>query len=146
MCAGIVISCSENESLTTLQALELKFPSSSESSARTSEKFETYKVMIKSTLPLVIISNDLTIVKAINSETGELSSVVVQTENGNLKELAGSRIAKAEPSIKRGYMYDGNDCFVWGTIVTASNGEVFFYAADTTTQLLMNRCGYSNVA
>ncbi|HEY9007087.1 MAG TPA: hypothetical protein VIM75_13195 [Ohtaekwangia sp.] len=137
-----VISCSDDETQERQRTLELRFPSLMNSNGLSTEGFESYTVMIESTSPLIITSTDLVAVNAINAETGELSSVITRKKDG-LKDYATSR---AEPSIRRGYMYDGNDCFVWGTIITASNGSVYFYPADSATQLLMNRCGYANVA
>jgi len=143
---GIIISCSEDETQTKINTLELKFPSLTTTNGRSSDDTQNYIVIIKSTSPLEIVSNELTVTKAVNAETGELSSVIIQNSPENLKASAASRTSQADPGIKRGYMYDGNDCFVWGTVITASNGSVYFYPADATTQLLMNRCGYANVA
>lgn len=140
------MSCSEDETQKQTRVLDLKFPSATEPNRRTSNDFEYYTVEIKSIEPLAIISNDLTVVKAIDQVTGKLCSVIVQKVNVDLKESATSRAPLPDPGIKKGYMYDGNDCFIWGTIVTTSSGRVYFYPSDSATQILMNRCGYSNVA
>jgi hypothetical protein len=140
------VSCTEDEAQKQTRILELKFPSIAGSNGRTSGNFENYTVTVKSTEPLVIISDDLIIVKVIDQVTGRLASVIVQKMKVDLKESTMSRAPLPDLGIRKGYMYDGNDCFIWGTIVTASNGNVYFYPSNSATQLLMNRCGYSNVA
>ena len=124
--------------------MDLAFPVSGGTNARSSYNFESFNIVISSTSPLVIVSNNLTVIQAKDSATGILASVIIQKRNVN--DSGTSRGRMADPGIERGYMYDGHDCFVYGTIVTADDGEVLFIPADIYTQLLMNRCGYSNVA
>jgi hypothetical protein len=144
--AGLAVSCSEDETRNDTIMLELKFPSTTEPNGKSYQNFGNYIVTIRSTEPLVIISNDLIVVKAVDQVTGKLSYVIVQKEKVNLEESSASRALLPDPGIRKGYMYDGKDCFIWGTIVTTSGGNVYFYPSNSATQLLMNRCGYSNVA
>lgn len=80
------MSCTEDEAQKQTRILELKFPSIAGSNGRTSGNLENYTVTVKSTEPLVIISDDLIIVKVIDQVTGRLASVIVQKMKVDLKE------------------------------------------------------------
>lgn len=82
------MSCSEDEIQKQTRVLDLKFPSATEPNRGTSNDFEYYTVEIKSIEPLVIISNDLTVGKAIDQVTGKLCSVIVQKLNVDLKRIS----------------------------------------------------------
>ena len=85
--------------------------------------------------PLLSQSEDLTVVEVINKDTGLNSFIIIKKEVENNKKF----------SVKPGYWYDGDDCFIYGTIVTGDNGGEIFIAADLATQSTMNVCGYRYV-
>ncbi|MEP7198057.1 MAG: hypothetical protein ABI851_16175 [Saprospiraceae bacterium] len=47
---------------------------------------------------------------------------------------------------RRGWRFDGNDCFIYGSYEDNNNGTWTFTPASYPTQSTMNRCGYANVA
>lgn len=136
------ISCSENEPQVKQRTLDLKFPAKGEAGGKTFDSFTNYNVLIRSLKPLVISSGDLKVVNVVNTETGELTSAIILNEDQEFE----SAIGKKAPTEERGYVYDGDDCFIYGTITTYSDGSKTFEPASYETQAVMNRCGYANVA
>lgn len=105
---------------------------------------ETLEANLISTKPLKIQSEDLVVKEAVNQETEQAGFVI--TLKASLKPTHSAKIGGPVGSIERGYWYDGYDCFVYGTIITANDGSQAFIPADVATQYLMNECGYANVA
>jgi len=143
-------SCSEKDNDTqTKQNVELKFEDK-ETTDQKAITFNTYQATILSTSPLKIESEDLEVIEVVHSITNEAVSVIVKKERLQRKSTRTSKVSKEDENcnhnIAKGYWYDENDCFVYGTIITADNCEQLFIPADKTTQLLMNDCGWSNVA
>ncbi|WP_418501398.1 hypothetical protein [Flagellimonas sp.] len=108
---------------------------------------KTYLVEIISISPLIIESDELEVIEVVNSVTGKISYAIIEKERN---KKAYKSTSKIEPGcisgIQNGYWYDGDDCFVYGTIVTDDNCNKLFIPSSPATQNLMNDCGWSNVA
>ncbi|RIV70495.1 hypothetical protein [Flagellimonas aequoris] len=144
----LINSCSPEDE-TNLQknmSISLKFESL-DTNLKSTNSVKTYSLKIISLSPLVIESNELEVIEVTNALTGNVSSVIV--ERKVQKSKTGPLSNKEQgctSSISNGYWYDGNDCFMYGTIVTDNNCNQLFIPADETTQILMNDCGWSDVA
>jgi hypothetical protein len=90
--------------------------------------------------PLVFVSNDLKVVKAIHSKTGKEVEclVIINNKSSNIS---------AKLWWEQGWVFDnGSNCWVYGTIYHWSDGSITFLEADAATQYLLNECGWDNVA
>jgi hypothetical protein len=141
---AIVLSCSKDEMQPKSKTLELNFSPLDNSNTRPSSS-EVYTLTIKSTAPLAIVSRDLTVIKVTDSQTGKSLDAIIQNKVLQ-KKLVNSKALRKAIASGRGYAYDGNDCLIYGTITLYDDGSATFTPADTLTQILMNRCGYANVA
>jgi len=131
--------------------IELKFDSDSKSGKNTIDgkntiNYKTYSATIISLSPLVIESEYLEVIEFMNSETNEMAYVIVEKQNDQKNLNLYGRIDGCTASIEKGYWYDGYDCFIYGTIVTDSNCNRAFIPSSVATQVLMNECGWSDVA
>ena len=89
-------------------------------------------------------SDELEVIEVMNSGTNQVPQAIVEKTYNKNKNSYSTRIG-CEGSIKRGYWYDGYDCFVFGTIITDDNCVQLFIPADAATQYLLTDCGWSNV-
>jgi len=145
--AIILHSCSQEESyFTTENNIKLRFENTKETD-KNSNGIKTYKTKILSTSPLKIESEELEIIKVKHSETNKISYAIVEKLISKKRSKKYSKVEKdCESNIQKGYWYDGSDCFVYGTIITDDNCAKLFIPADTATQIVMNECGWSDMA
>ncbi|MEC7770087.1 MAG: hypothetical protein VX798_02825 [Bacteroidota bacterium] len=140
-------SCSQEEIPSpTTDSVELKFENTTKTDKESGSK-RIYQTRILSTSPLQIESDELEVIQITHSVTNKVSYAIVEKALPKKKTTEYSKEEQGcENSIQQGYWYDGNDCFVYGTIVTGDNCQQLFIPADTSTQNLMNECGWSDIA
>ena len=140
-------SCSQEELYSTSENnIKLRFENTKETD-KNSDGVKTYKTKILSTSPLKIESEELEVIKVKHSETNKMSYAIVEKVTFKNKSKKYSKVEKdCESNILKGYWYDGSDCFVYGTIITDDNCVKLFIPADTATQIVMNECGWSDMA
>lgn len=149
-----VVSCSKENNINVVKVIQLKFKNNiNEKSEKNSKNsgFSTYDVTLNSSGQLSVNDDELTISEAINKDTGTKSYVITKKESSSVTLKSLQLKSSTNPQIGgggfvRGYWYDGNDCFIYGTIYTGDDGTLLFVPADAATQSLMNNCGWSNVA
>jgi hypothetical protein len=151
-----LISCSnDNELIVETRIQELKFEKSIDEKlkkageSKDNSNFAVHTIKINLHNQLIVDEENLNVSEAINKETGVKSFVITEKKKNKiiLKSLLLSTNDDEEKgSIKNGYWYNGDDCFIYGTIYTGDDGTQLFVPADVTTQYLMNSCGWSNVA
>lgn len=125
------------ESASNPRSLTLPFPSSNINNDTTI--VTTWANTIN---PLSISNTDqLAIVQAIVASTQDTFELLklIETSQGN-------RITSRNSIGKPGWIFNGDDCFVYGYFTDHGDGTATFNSADAATQSLMNVCGYRNVA
>ncbi|MEH0153440.1 hypothetical protein V6R21_04860 [Limibacter armeniacum] len=139
-----VLSCTEEVEVKKDKVVHLKFETVSDSNnARSTSEYEEFSAKVLSLSPLEIESEELEVIEVVHSETLKVIRVVVKK---NSEGANSSMRVSCTPGIRMGHFYDGNDCWVYGTIATGDDCETLFAPADYATQYVMNVCGWSNVA
>jgi len=125
------------ESASNPISLSLPFPNS------TNNNDTTIVTTWVNTINPLSISNtsQLAIVQAIVASTQDTFELL------KLIETPQVNIITARNQIgKPGWIFNGDDCFVYGYFTDHGDGTATFNSADAATQSLMNVCGYRNVA
>ncbi len=137
-------ACSEDEPQIINKTLTLKFENTSNTSNKGESTYTTYEVEIISMSPFQINSNQLEVKKIINPETSKPTYLILEIENNSTKSKSSQ---SAKVTSRRGFMYDGNDCWIAGTWYEDDvSGVSLFYPASLTAQVISNVCGWSNLA
>lgn len=153
--SSFLISCLSDDNLIEHKIQQLKFEKKIDGKikkngqSKESVNYSVYTIRKNLNNQLIVDEKSLIISEGINKETGIKSFIITERKKIALRHLQPSakvNLEKKEAPIERGYWYDGDDCFIYGTIYTGDDGTQLFVPTDAATQYLLNSCGWINVA
>ncbi|CAM3498050.1 hypothetical protein FLLO111716_14365 [Flavobacterium longum] len=123
-------SCSDQESATQLQSVNLKFKNQDQVTRRLSDSIFSVHVIIESTQPLRVISDEVVVMEA-HGENGESLEGIALITNDTAREIS-----------RAGYIFNNaTQCWIWGRYVTnTSTGETYFQPGTASEQAYHNVC------
>jgi hypothetical protein len=129
----LIVACSEEQENANLGAVSLTFKKLTPDLDRQNDSIFIVDVIIESISPLQVISDEVTVMTAID-------------ENGNqLEGLALIADAEGREVVRPGYFFNsGTQCWVWGRWITdTTTGQVDFQFGSASEQAYHNVCAPS---
>jgi len=126
---ALISACSEEQETEKVSVVSLKFKKSTANFEKESDSIFRVNVIIESISPLQVISNEVTVVTAIN-------------ENGNQIEGLALMDPEGRDIVRPGYIFNNaTQCWVWGRWITNTvTGQTDFQFGSASEQAYHNVC------